>query len=214
MPHKDSVLRRPPKQERSRERVDEILGAAKRLIGEKGIDAVKMREIAAATGGPISSIYQYFPNKSAIIATLYNQWSGEILATMEDALRDVNDLGQLLGAAGALLDFYYSRIQSDPAILDLLNAIQADKALKNIDITETRRQTECFCAVARPWIPEDRFEAFSRVAFMMFQLANGAVRLALSAEPDEASAILADYKLIIQVQLNDFARDGSAPVGA
>lgn len=210
MPHRDSVLRRPPKQERSRERVDEILGAAKRLIGEKGIDAVKMREIAAATGGPISSIYQYFPNKSAIIATLYSQWSGEVLGRLQQALADVEDLDQLLAAATALLDFYYDRVQSDPAILDLINAIQADKALKNIDITETRRQAESFCAVARPWIPRTRFEAFCRVTFMMFQLANGAVRLALSAEPSEAAKILADYKLIIRVQLNDFARESTS----
>ena len=206
MPDKDSVLRRPPKQDRSRGRVDESLGAAKRLIGDKGIDAVTMREIAAATGGPISSIYQYFPNKSAIIATIYSQWSDELFDRLGEALASVENLDELLAAAMAMLDFYYHRVESDPAILDLINAIQADKALKNIDITETKLQAELFCAVARPWIPEERFEAFGRVAFLMFQLANGAVRLALSAEPDEAEKILADYKLIIRVQLNDFAR--------
>lgn len=207
MPQHKSVLRRPPKQERSRERVDEILGAAKRLIGEKGIDAVKMREIATLTGGPISSIYQYFPNKSAIIATLYNKWSREVFDMLKQALADVDDLDGLFTATASMLDFYYDRVLSDPAILDLINATQADKALKNIDIAETRAQTEYFCDVARPWIPESRFEAFNRVSFMMFQLANGAVRMALAAEPQEAPAILADYKMIIQVQLNEFSRE-------
>jgi AcrR family transcriptional regulator len=187
--------------------VDEILGAAKRLIGEKGIDAVKMREIATLTGGPISSIYQYFPNKSAIIATLYNKWSREVFDMLKQALADVDDLDGLFTATASMLDFYYDRVLSDPAILDLINATQADKALKNIDIAETRAQTEYFCDVARPWIPESRFEAFNRVSFMMFQLANGAVRMALAAEPQEAPAILADYKMIIQVQLNEFSRE-------
>jgi AcrR family transcriptional regulator len=207
MPKEESALRRPPKQERSRERVEEILGAAKRLIGEKGIDAVRMREIATLTGGPISSIYQYFPNKSAIIATLHSQWSAEIMAVLEQALQGVDDLDQLFAATAHLLDFYYHRIRSDPAILDLINATQADKALKNIDIAETREQTALFCAVARPLIPPSRFEAFSRITFMMFQLANGAVRLALSAQGQEADAILSDYKMIIRVQLNEFARE-------
>lgn len=206
MPKEESVLRRPPKQERSRERVEDILGAAKRLIGEKGIDAVKMREIAAMTGSPISSIYQYFPNKSAIIATLHQQWSSEIMDVLKQSLVDVRDLDQLFSAAAHLLDFYYERIRSDPAILDLINATQADKALKNIDIAETRKQTAHFCEVARPWIPEGRFDAFNRISFMMFQLANGAVRLALFAEDDEARAILSDYKMIIRVQLNEFSR--------
>jgi AcrR family transcriptional regulator len=186
--------------------VDEILGAAKRLIGEKGIDAVKMREIAALAGGPISSIYQYFPNKSAIIATLYSQWSAEVYALIEAGLADVGDLDALSAAAAATLDLYHRRIVADPAILDMMNAVQADKALKNVDIAETRRQAHLFCAAARPWIDEERFEAFSRVAFLMFQLANGAVRLALAVEGDEAQAIIADYKTIIRSQLLEFAR--------
>lgn len=206
MPKEESVLRRPPKQDRSRERVEDILGAAKRLIGEKGIDAVKMREIATMTGSPISSIYQYFPNKSAIIATLYQQWSSEIMDVLKQSLVDVRDLEQLFSATAHLLDFYHERIRSDPAILDLINATQADKALKNIDIAETRKQTAHFCEVARPWIPERRFDAFNRISFMMFQLAYGVVRLALFAEDDEARAILSDYKMIIRVQLIEFSR--------
>jgi AcrR family transcriptional regulator len=204
----ESGLRRPPKQERSRERVDEILSAAKRLIGEKGIDAVKMREIAALAGGPISSIYQYFPNKSAIIATLHSQWSAEIYALIEMGLANIAGLDALSDAATSALDLYHQRIVADPAILDMMNAVQADKALKNVDIAETRRQTRLFCAIARPWIDEGRFEAFSRVAFLMFQLANGAVRLALAVEGEESLAIIADYKTIIRTQLLEFARNG------
>jgi AcrR family transcriptional regulator len=208
MPKGETSLRRPPKQERSRERVDEILAAAKRLIGEKGIDAVKMREIAALAGGPISSVYQYFPNKSAIIATLHAQWSGEVYELMEVGLAKVCGLQGLFAAASEILDLYHQRVLSDPAILDVMHAIQADKALKNVDIVETRRQAGLFCNVARPWIDEEQFEAFSRVTFLMFQLANGAVRLALSMASDEADQIIMDYKLIIHTQLLGFAKDG------
>ncbi len=57
------ALRRIPKQERSRERIDEILKVAMDLIGQKGIDAVTMKEIASLSGGPIASVYQYFPTR-------------------------------------------------------------------------------------------------------------------------------------------------------
>lgn len=207
MSKEGSSLRRPPKQERSRERVDEILAAAKRLIGEKGIDAVKMREIAALAGGPISSVYQYFPNKSAIIATLHSQWSAEVYALIEAGLAGVTGLDALFASAAAILDLYHQQIAADPAILDMMNAVQADKALKNVDIAETRRQAHLFCAAARPWIDEARFEAFSRMAFLMFQLANGAVRLALAVEGGESLAIIGDYKTIIRTQLLEFASD-------
>ena len=199
----DSQLRRPPKQQRSRGRVEEILGAAKRLIGEKGIDGVKMREIAAFAGGPISSVYQYFPNKSAIIATLYQQWSDEIEGAISDRAAEVADLEALQQAASDMLDYFFGRVHADPAILDLINAVQADKALLNLDVASTRRQADSFCEAGRPFVPASRYEDFRRVAFLMFQLTAGAVRLALSDGQDK-TGVLDDYKTIIRGQISLF----------
>jgi len=199
----DTRLRRPPKQQRSRGRVEEILAAAKKLIGEKGIDAVKMREIAALAGGPISSVYQYFPNKSAILATLFEQWSEELDGLVEARLSEVADVGELMEAASELLDYFYSRVAEDSTILDLLNAVQADKALTHLDLAATRRQAEYFCRIGERFIPEKRHEEFRRTAFLMFHLAFGAVRLAVWEQPDSA-CVLADFKAIIRGQLSLF----------
>ncbi|MDB5554589.1 MAG: TetR family transcriptional regulator [Rhizobium sp.] len=199
----DSQLRRPPKQQRSRGRVEEILGAAKRLIGEKGIDGVKMREIAALAGGPISSVYQYFPNKSAIIATLYQQWTEEIEGAIGGRAAEVADLEGLRQSASDMLDYFFGRVHSDPAILDLINAVQADKALLNLDVESTRRQADSFCEAGRPFVPVSRYEDFRRVAFLMFQLTTGAVRLALSDGQDKGT-VLEDYKTIIRGQISLF----------
>ena len=43
---------------------------ALRLIHEKGYEQVSMREIAREVGLPIASVYQYFPNKDALLAAL------------------------------------------------------------------------------------------------------------------------------------------------
>ena len=204
----DTGFRRPPKQERSRERVEEILAATRRLIGEKGIDSVKMREIGALAGGPISSVYQYFPNKSAILAMLFGQWTSEIEGMISQRVEQVTDIEGLNQAAGDLLDYYFKRVSSDPAILDLLNAIQADKALANLDIESTRRQVVTYCDRGCQFIAPDQQEAFRRVTFLMFQLANGAVRLAMSEVKGGEQQILDDYKMMIRSQLMVFARSG------
>jgi AcrR family transcriptional regulator len=197
-------LRRPPKQGRSRLRVDEILDATKKLIGEKGIDAVTMREIALTTGGPISSIYQYFPNKSAIIATLHSRWASEVLEMIHGVLKPVRDIEALFAAATLIVDLYLKRILADPAMIDVVNAVQADKTLNNADIIATREQSNAFCEVARPWICSEQFEIFRRIAFLMFQLAGGAVRLALSMGGEDGEAIIADYQTMIRTQLRHF----------
>ncbi|NVP55091.1 TetR/AcrR family transcriptional regulator [Rhizobium sp. DBTS2] len=203
-------LRRKPKQERSRERVEEILRVAKQLIGERGIDGMTMREIALLTGGPIASVYQYFPNKSAIIAMLYEQYSAETRMGITASLADVSDLAGVSDAADTILDGYYLRVAGDPAIQDLLNAIQADKELQNMDIAETRQQGELFCRSAAHLVAEGERERFGRLVFLFFHLASGMVRLAITLPAAEAENMLVDFKQIIHGQLASFVCADSA----
>ncbi|WP_395383161.1 TetR/AcrR family transcriptional regulator [Mesorhizobium sp. UC22_110] len=112
-----SQLRRRPKQERSRERIDAILATAKRLIGEKGIDAVTMKEVGALAGGPIATVYHYFPNKSAILATLYERFSEVTRTRQRDIAAGIDGLESMIAASDRMLDDYYERVAGDPAIL-------------------------------------------------------------------------------------------------
>lgn len=70
-----SVLRprKKPVQGRSRLKIEKILEGAQGVMREKGVRAVTTHAIAAAAGANVASIYQYFPNKEAIIQALYEQ---------------------------------------------------------------------------------------------------------------------------------------------
>lgn len=197
----DTILRRPPKQQRSRGRVEEILAAARRLIGEKGIDAVKMREIATLAGGPISSVYQYFPNKSAILAMLYEQWSAEMDTQVQRRLAEVKSADDLVSTAADLLDHVYGRVVEDTTVLDLLNAVKADKTLSDLDLATARRHAEWFCAAGERFIPVARHIEFRRSTFLLFHLAFSAIRLAIW-ERDNNNGVLEDFKSIIRGQMS------------
>jgi AcrR family transcriptional regulator len=202
-----SQLRRKPQQERSRERVDAILKTAMQLIGEKGIDAVTMKEVAARSGGPLASVYQYFPNKSAILATLYERFSETSREQLTAIVAGVSDLDGLIEASDRLLDNYYSRVAGDPAIQDLQNAIQADKALQNLDITETRLQASLFYDASVHLVAPARREAFGRMVFLIFQLAGSVVRLTLTQDRTEGRQMFEDYRSIVHGQLRLFGDD-------
>ncbi|BAB53808.1 TetR family transcriptional regulator [Mesorhizobium erdmanii] len=196
--------RRKPKQERSRERIDAILSTTMRLIGEKGIDAVTMKEVGALAGGPIATVYHYFPNKSAILAMLYERFSEVSRARLTDILADVREAKDVIAAADRLLDDYLGRVAGDPAIQDLQNAIQADKALKNLDIAETRHQARMFCDHVTALIEPGKHEQFERMVLLIFQLAGGVVRLALAEGEAESRRTIEDYRSIIHTQLRLF----------
>lgn len=59
-------LRRQPKQQRGKERVEKILDAAAAVFDEVGYEAATTHSIAAKAGTAIGSLYQFFPDKAAI----------------------------------------------------------------------------------------------------------------------------------------------------
>lgn len=203
-------LRRVPKQERSRERIDDILKVSMELIGRKGIDAVTMKEIAALSGGPIASVYQYFPNKSAIIEMLHERYVDEVRMMITEHLPSINSAKDALDATDVLFDVYYNRMRERPSTQDLLNAIQADKALADRDIAETRFQAELFYEITKRFVSEQLHENYSRTLFIMFHMASATLRLALMVPEGEARKIVDQFKSIVRAQ-STFYFTGSFP---
>ncbi|MBD6616275.1 TetR/AcrR family transcriptional regulator [Komarekiella sp. 'clone 1'] len=71
---KPAKMRRQPKQVRSQERVQSILGVAEQLFIESGYDQTTTRAIATRAEVPIGSLYQFFPDKEAILKALANHY--------------------------------------------------------------------------------------------------------------------------------------------
>ncbi len=67
------VLRKQPNQSRSRALVDAVAQACLRILDEEGDEALTVARIAEVSGAAVGSIYQYFPNKDAIVAMLYER---------------------------------------------------------------------------------------------------------------------------------------------
>jgi AcrR family transcriptional regulator len=79
--------RKRPNQSRSRALVDAVAQACLRILDEEGDEALTVARIAEVSGAAVGSIYQYFPNKDAIVAMLYervlDQEAGQLLLMRE-----------------------------------------------------------------------------------------------------------------------------------
>jgi AcrR family transcriptional regulator len=78
------VARKIPAQARSRETVDAILIAAARLFSERGWTGTTTNHVAAAAGVSVGSLYQYFPNKLALLAALKERFVADLLQQLAD----------------------------------------------------------------------------------------------------------------------------------
>ena len=73
LPGQLPVPRKRPNQSRSRALVDAVAQACLRILDEEGDEALTVARIAEVSGAAVGSIYQYFPNKDAIVAMLYER---------------------------------------------------------------------------------------------------------------------------------------------
>ncbi len=62
--------RKRPRQNRSKATVDTILEATARVLIAEGFDGLTTNAVAEAAGVSIGSLYQYFPNKEALVAAM------------------------------------------------------------------------------------------------------------------------------------------------
>jgi len=87
-------------------RTREILAAARRLLQGRGVEAVTMEEIAAATGVAKGTIYLYFQGKEDLIQALIAQVGELMLADIEAIVEGSGTpLERIQQVASLLLDY-------------------------------------------------------------------------------------------------------------
>jgi AcrR family transcriptional regulator len=90
---KSSGMRSVPRQARSQERVERILAVAEQMFVTEGYNATTTNAIAAQAKVPIGSLYQFFPDKAAIVRALALRYTEEL--HFRFAMLEPNTLNQL-----------------------------------------------------------------------------------------------------------------------
>jgi AcrR family transcriptional regulator len=185
--------RRNPTQQRSRERQERILAVATQLIATKGSDQLKMSEIAERSEISIGSLYQYFPDKSSIIRTLAERYNAASRRCIEEALVAVQDAQGLADAYSELLDQYYEIVQAEPAMRDIWSGMQADKQLLALEL-ESRVAGGLLADAMLRVFPGRDAQRMADSAFLIWQLGEATMRLAISCAPEEGRRLFEAFK--------------------
>ncbi|MBB1626025.1 TetR/AcrR family transcriptional regulator [Achromobacter sp. UMC71] len=78
--------RKSPRQQRSQQTVETILQATARVLAQHGYAGTNTNLIAETAGVSVGSLYQYFPNKNALIAALHDRHDNQMLDVIDQAL--------------------------------------------------------------------------------------------------------------------------------
>jgi AcrR family transcriptional regulator len=188
------AARRQPAQQRSQDRLELILSVAKRLIADNGSDALRMSEIAEQAGISIGSLYQYFPDKRAILRTLAEQYTAESRRCIEDALADADSKASLAQAFSSLVDQYYAMFLNKPVRRDIIAGMRADRALMAIELAESQANGAVLAAAIQRVHPKADAKRARTLAFLIWQLGEETMRLALAHKRSEGALLVDAYK--------------------
>jgi AcrR family transcriptional regulator len=117
--------RKSPSQERSRRTVDRILDAATRIFHEQGYTGATTNDIADEADISVGSLYQYFPNKDALLVALTQRHIATTTTDLTNLLLDLPRDSDIETTFRIVVDFLVS--QHDLDDLHLLVMHQAPR---------------------------------------------------------------------------------------
>jgi len=196
-----SSLRKMPNQRRSRERVENILGCAVELIAKNGSDAMRMNEVARLCGISIGSLYQYFPDKGAIIQTLAERYNAQGKDCIKAGLAHVSTTEELCDAFGALIDEYYELFLAEPVMRDIWSGTQADQKLREIELANSRENGSELVKILMRLGSAMGEDDLAAAAFLVMHLGEATMRLAISVNRDEGEKLVITYKRMALTEL-------------
>ncbi|MBT8451083.1 MAG: TetR/AcrR family transcriptional regulator [Deltaproteobacteria bacterium] len=201
--------RRRPSQERSRDRVERILDATSSLLGDTPVDKITTAAIAEQAGVPIGSVYQYFPNKLAILAELARRVMEEV--DLKTASLIAEDFGVLPWdrAIDRAIDATIEGFASQPGYLQLLLSIRPTPEFRAITDESNERVAAmlAFHPALQRLIPANRIQLVTRAAI---EAANALQDWALSEDdPALRNQIIVEMKTLLKGYLAVYMDESS-----
>jgi AcrR family transcriptional regulator len=203
-------VRREPRQARSRARVAQILASADGILSADGFEALTVRRIAQEAGVPVGSIYQFFPDKAAVVDALAHGYIGEFDAAIAALVEGAQGASEALedgwaDPVGRLVDEFAGLYRSRPGYVALWSGrhlspelARADEA-NNLAIAAGVRRI----LVARGILPDG--PDLERSAQVSVRVADALLQFAFSSAAGGDERILQELKTLLRLYLADLA---------
>ena len=195
-------LRRTPTQRRSRERVERALDAADRIVGAEGVDALTTTRVADAAGISIGSLYQYFPDREAIIVALATRHLAGFDALVEQVVAAASQ-ERWEDPAGVVLEAFVARWRAEPGYRALWlgtalppRLVAADRENNRLIADAARR-----ILVVQGHLPDS--PELARRCWVAVLCCDALLREAFRDDPDGDPAILAEAGAVLRSYLFD-----------
>jgi AcrR family transcriptional regulator len=186
-------LRRVPVQGRSLARVNRMLDACAELVDEVGYDGLTTTLLAERAGVAIGSVYQFFPDKRAIVQQLTLRNVDTYVQRLTSRI-DNGDLSQWWDAVDAAIDEYIDMHRTVPGFRTLHFGDVVDRHLLDDDTVIAEQLSRVL--VSGFGVADEPKLSFSLT--IAVEMSDGLIKLAFRRHPEGDEGVLTEAKDIIR----------------
>jgi AcrR family transcriptional regulator len=139
-------MRKEPRQERARATVEAILEAAARILDRQGWGRFTTNAVAEVAGVSIGSLYQYFPNKLALVEAILRRHFDDVLSALRFADEQASRIERIKGLVSGMITAH----SNHPSLHRvLLEEVPRGKIVKSIQQNFEREYWSLFTKLIR-----------------------------------------------------------------
>jgi len=188
--------RREPQQERAARRRAKFLKVAEKLIAEQGYEGVTMTAIAAAAGASIGTLYDYFPDKTAVAVALKTEYVAQGDAHWKRLLGDTAGMSRE-ALAELFVEGALALAKELPAYLELMGA--AVMYTRSASLRRPLRRSVAGALRAMdPKMEEERALIYAEV---IVQLIKGMLTVYREAAVKDRESVAGEFKKVFRLYL-------------
>ncbi|GHH29979.1 TetR/AcrR family transcriptional regulator [Streptomyces lanatus] len=197
-------LRRTPQQARSRARLARVLQAAERVLIREGVQALTTTRIAAEAKVSVGSLYQYLPDRDAVIDALAAGYFARLEGVMDDLVRAAT-AERWEDPVGVLIDAYAAIYRTEHGFRALWFGSTLTEQTRAADREHKRRMAEGIRRVllALGLVHDD--ESLARACHAAVLAADALAQEAFRRDPEGDPGLLDEAKLMLRGYLMSIA---------
>jgi AcrR family transcriptional regulator len=210
-------LRRIPRQERGRVRVEKILDAAADVIANVGVEAATTNAIAAHANTSVGSLYQFFPNKEAIVEALAVRFNTELRQLNDTVLSPDTMMAPLPKLVDSVVDSLLRFHEANPAYRHVYQATHRSMGSPGTKEAELHKvvvgRVEELLRLRKPSMESTTKHLHATVSVLAVHALLG---FAMTASPGTRAGIVEELKGMIVTYLAEAinGRGNGAPMGS
>ncbi|MFG2739736.1 TetR family transcriptional regulator [Streptomyces chartreusis] len=190
-------LRRTPQQARSKARLARVLQAAERVLIREGAQALTTTRIAAEAKVSVGSLYQYLPDRDAIVDALAAGYFARLETTMADLVRAATT-ERWEDPVGVLIDTYAAIYRTEHGFRALWFGSSLTEQIRAADREHKRRMADGIRHILLALGLAHDDEALSHACHAAVRAADALAQEAFRRDPEGDPALLDEARTMLR----------------